>query len=237
MCIKHIQRSATPGWRDQRGVTLVELIVFIVIVSTALAGTLSVLNMTSAHSADPMIQKQMLAIAEALIEEVTLQPFTVCNGDDDHVKTATSATVDAADPLKCATNAGVQGFGHSIAARGSFSNIGHYCAVAALGTNQVTCPAMTGAGWGLGDGTAAGTVADLTGVGTSPAGYFATIALTPQALTAAGVGAVPTSGAPAGAADASALNVIRVTVTVGNATTSDTVVLESYRTRWARNIL
>lgn len=74
----------------QRGLTLIELIMFIVIVGVALAGVLTVLNHTTQHSADPMIRKQALAIAEALLEEVMLQPFTWCDTDDSAAATATS---------------------------------------------------------------------------------------------------------------------------------------------------
>ena len=62
--------------RRQRGVTLIELIVFIVIVSVGLVGILSVLNLTTRSSADPLIRKQMLAIAEGLLDEVAAQPLT-----------------------------------------------------------------------------------------------------------------------------------------------------------------
>ena len=62
--------------RAQAGLTLIELIVFIIIVSVALAGVLTVLNVTTKSSADPMIRKNMLAIAESLMEEVQLQSFT-----------------------------------------------------------------------------------------------------------------------------------------------------------------
>lgn len=75
--------------RLQRGLTLVELIVFIVIVGVALAGVLTVLNHTVRHSADPMIRKQALAIAEALMEEALAQPFTWCDPDDPNAATAT----------------------------------------------------------------------------------------------------------------------------------------------------
>lgn len=73
----------------QRGLTLVELIVFIVIVGVALAGVLTVLNHATRHSADPLIRKQALTIAEALLEEVMLQPFTWCDPDDPNAATAT----------------------------------------------------------------------------------------------------------------------------------------------------
>ena len=48
----------------QRGVSLVELIMFIVIVSVALAGILLVFNVTTKGSADPLVHKQALAAAE-----------------------------------------------------------------------------------------------------------------------------------------------------------------------------
>lgn len=56
--------------RHQWGVSLVELIVFIVIVSVAVVGLLSVLNLTAAKSSDPVLRKQALALAEATMEEV-----------------------------------------------------------------------------------------------------------------------------------------------------------------------
>jgi MSHA pilin protein MshD len=83
--------SPTTEPRLERGVTLVELIVFIVIVSTAVAGVLLTLNIANRSSADPMIQKQALAAAEALLEEVQLQPFTYCDPDDTLAATANSA--------------------------------------------------------------------------------------------------------------------------------------------------
>jgi MSHA pilin protein MshD len=75
--------------RRQRGLTLIELIMFIVIVGAALAGVLTVLNLTTQRSADPLLRKQALAIAEAILEEVALQPFTWCDPDDANAATAT----------------------------------------------------------------------------------------------------------------------------------------------------
>ncbi len=66
--------------RRQRGVTLIELIVFIVIVSVGLAGVLASLNVSVRGSADPLQPKQALAIAEGLLEEVLLKNYTDPNG-------------------------------------------------------------------------------------------------------------------------------------------------------------
>lgn len=76
--------------RRPLGITLIELIIFIVIVSTALVGMLSVLNITARSSADPLVRKQALAVAEAILEEVMLQPFTWCDPDDANATTATA---------------------------------------------------------------------------------------------------------------------------------------------------
>jgi MSHA pilin protein MshD len=77
------------GMEKQCGVSLIELIMFIVIVSTALAGIMLVMNVTTRNSADPLVHKQALAIAESLLEEVELMPFTFCDPDDPAAETAT----------------------------------------------------------------------------------------------------------------------------------------------------
>ena len=61
---------------DRRsGFTLIELIVFIVIVSVALAGVLAVYNVVVKGSADPVREKQAVAAAESLLEEVMHKQF------------------------------------------------------------------------------------------------------------------------------------------------------------------
>ncbi|WP_435627492.1 type IV pilus modification PilV family protein [Candidatus Ferrigenium straubiae] len=76
---------------NQRGVSLIELILFIVIVGVALAGILLVMNVTTRGSADPLVHKQALSIAESLLEEVVLMPFTFCDPDDANAASAVSA--------------------------------------------------------------------------------------------------------------------------------------------------
>ncbi len=67
--------------RLQRGVTLIELIVAIIIISVALVGVYSVLNQTLLHSADPIVNKQMISIAEGLMDEILLKKFEDPNGE------------------------------------------------------------------------------------------------------------------------------------------------------------
>lgn len=76
--------------RGQRGITLVELIVFIVVVSVGIAGVLSTIGPMVRDSANPMIRKQMMAVAESLLLEILRQPFTYCDPDDSAAISATS---------------------------------------------------------------------------------------------------------------------------------------------------
>lgn len=61
--------------RRARGFTLIELIIFIVVVGAGLAGILAVFSNVVMGSADPVEPKQALMVAEAKMEEVLLQEF------------------------------------------------------------------------------------------------------------------------------------------------------------------
>lgn len=72
---------AAPSARRQRGVTLVELVLAILIVSIAVASVLGVLGLTAGRSADPLLSRQALAAAESLLAEIVAQPFTAADLD------------------------------------------------------------------------------------------------------------------------------------------------------------
>ena len=63
-----------------RGVSLIELVISIVILSVAVIGVLSALGTISGRSADPMIRGQSIAIAEAYLEEISLSQFAAVAG-------------------------------------------------------------------------------------------------------------------------------------------------------------
>jgi MSHA pilin protein MshD len=86
------------GLRAQRGLTLIELVVFIVVISVGLAGILGVLSLVNRDTVNPMLLKQQVAIAESLLEEVQSKPFTFCDPDDANVETALNSAGCASLP-------------------------------------------------------------------------------------------------------------------------------------------
>lgn len=201
--IKPVARQARAS---QCGISLIELIMFIVIVGASLSGILLVMNTTAKNSADPLVGKQALAIAESLLEEVELMPFTYCDPDDANAPYATAAT--AAQCPKAGGLGGVEAMGAEAGeARGSatfpFDNVNDYS----------------------GFSMAAGSIMNITGVNTGVQGYSASITMSNPAFTANGV---TIAGTDANAAP----QVILINVTVTH-TTGYTVTLEGYRLRYS----
>jgi len=59
----------------QQGLTLIELVVSIVVLSVAITGILMVMTQTTIASADPMLREQATAIARSYLEEILSQPM------------------------------------------------------------------------------------------------------------------------------------------------------------------
>lgn len=77
----------------QRGFTLIELIIFIVVVSIGLAGILLVMNTVVKSSADPMVRKQTIAVAESLLEEILLKDYSSPSGGTNVGLTCSAASL------------------------------------------------------------------------------------------------------------------------------------------------
>jgi MSHA pilin protein MshD len=84
----------------QRGFSLLEAVIFIVVLGIGIAGMAVLYNQLTLASVDPLIRKQALAIANSLMEEIQLRPFTFCDPDDPQVFTATA-------PADCGTQEGI----------------------------------------------------------------------------------------------------------------------------------
>ncbi len=199
--------STRAAWRSKAaGLTLIELVMFIVIVSVGIIGILIVFNATVRGSADPMIRKNMLSIAEALLEEVEAMPFTYCDPDD-------SKTATATQPSDCTMPEGIGPEPPETTRIGNatnpFDNVSDYV--------NLDGTAISGDTQGLGDATHA--IKSLDGTGSAPLGYTATIAVANDASLGPTGLQVPLAGA------------LRITVTVTHG--SNSVTLEGYRARYA----
>jgi MSHA pilin protein MshD len=203
--------SIKPMPMRQAGLTMIELIVFIVIVGVTVAGVMGALVNIQSRSVDPLQRKQAMLRAESLLEEVMLARFTYCHPDDANAETATSAAGCAAAEL----------VGPVAGETRPYYNINDY--VSAYGTATSFNPADT----------SGNIVTDVTGAVMSPSGYKAMVTIkTVPAFGPAGMQIV--SAAPVGtSADAEVLH-ISVQVTYAN---NKSVVLDGYRTRYAPNSL
>lgn len=200
MCTRH----------RQHGVSLIELVMFIMIVSVALAGILLVLNATEKSSADPLVHKQALAIAESMLEEIELMPFTYCDPDDPSAATATAPTVG---PGAC--TAQVENIGPEAA----------YTYQPATETRTSLATPFDNVNDYAGFTMAAGALQDITGTAVGPAGYSVAVAVANNGM--------PAAGSYPAIANTEAL-LITVTVTGPDGLP---VVLEGIRTRYSPRTL
>lgn len=151
----------------QRGLTLVELVVFIVVISVGLAGILGVMNLSMLNSTNPMLRKQQIAIAESLLEEIESKPFTWCDPDDANLSTAKSrndcatsvqdlgptAGEGRSDPLRPFDNVGDY---HGFQMNGGILNPADGSVIPALaGYKARVSVSQAGTALGLGDNSAA----------------------------------------------------------------------------------
>ena len=152
--------------RRQSGITLIELVMFIVIIGVALAGMLQVLSFTSKGSADPVRQKQALMIAEGLLEEVRLAGFTFCDPTD-------PKTAEAASAADCSIKESFgQGTGGEPVGPRPYDNVNDY-----VDQSGVAKAAFNNAD---------GKLADINGTAMEVKGYTATVTITPVALNGIG---------------------------------------------------
>lgn len=202
----------TSSSAGQRGFTLIELVIFIIVVSVAIVGLAQVFSITTGKSADPQLRKQALALAEGMLEEVQLARFTFCDGLDPVAETATSANlITNADPTKSdppnGCNIPQQPSANPSTGR-PYYNVSDY-----VGSF----------------GSAKSYVADAAG-NDFPKGYAVSVTIIPDpTLGPSTAYALPADATPAN------MNVLRITVAVTYS--GQTITLVGYRTRYAANLI
>jgi MSHA pilin protein MshD len=77
-----------------RGFTLPELLLLVVVLAIGLGGIVTVYVTTVAGSADPLVRKQAMAIAESFMEEIMLQAYAEPVGSPAHTTRDTFDSVD-----------------------------------------------------------------------------------------------------------------------------------------------
>jgi MSHA pilin protein MshD len=207
-------RAMFPGPR-QRGVTLIEMILFMVIIGVALAGIVGVMALTTRQSADPVRRKQALILAEGLLEEIERANFSYCDPADPNAASAASSKV-------CTIPEAWGQLGAEPASSGRpYDNVNDYVA------DSVNFSAAFDVG---------GKLSDANGNALNLVGYTAQVKITPVALgpDTAQVGASnPSAGVSTGSsADNEALQ-----ITVQVSYDGQTLTLDGYRTRYAPNAL
>ncbi|MDD5329909.1 MAG: type II secretion system protein [Sulfuricella sp.] len=200
--------ASRSGIPRMAGLTMIELVVFIVVVSIAVIGVLGVMNLTARHSADPLLRKQALAIAEAVLAEVEMMPFTFCDPDDPNAATAagsagcTGGTNGVNDEAKLPLGSQAAGAGETRGAlAAAFDNVADYNGFALAG-----------------GGTDIGGDVNVT----VPAGYAAAVVVAQETFGPAGT-PVPAAGG------------LHITVTVTYNGGADSIALEGYRAQYAPN--
>lgn len=133
----------------QKGISLIELVIFIVIISVALTGiTLMYIN-TTRYSADPMVRIRSIELAQSTLEEILLKAYdnnTPTGGGcvqmtNPATTLCTSGTTPASDP-----NAGTPLGTDGEASRGAYNDVDDYTDQLYCGANvtpaNTACPAL-----------------------------------------------------------------------------------------------
>lgn len=143
--------------RRAQGLTLIELLLFVVVVGIALAAMLRVFVTATTASAAPMIRRQELAIAESLLREVQLMPITWCDPADPNVEAATSSA-GCSQPEGAGPESGETRYGPTY-----FDNVSDYAGFSMSGIRDLGNNAVAGlSGYAASVAVAAATLDSLT---------------------------------------------------------------------------
>lgn len=149
--------------RRAQGLTLIELLLFVVVVGIALAAMLRLFTTVAAGSADPLILRQQLAIAESMLREVQLMPITWCDPEDANVETAAAAVVAPSACASVVENSGPESGETRNGPSNYFDNVNDYNGFSMTGILDMSNTAVPGlSGYNVSVAVAAATLDSLT---------------------------------------------------------------------------
>ncbi len=127
--------------RRQRGLTLIELVASIVIISVATVALMAAVTAAVGRSADPMIQNQATAIAAAYIEEATLAQ--VCDPAYNPDGNASTTCRNECNTSPCSGGCGGSVFGAETG-RSAYDDVCDYNGLSDTGAKDRQGNALTG---------------------------------------------------------------------------------------------
>lgn len=152
------------------GFTLIEVVIFIVVVAIGFTALFMLHANTARGTVDPLVRKQALALATSLLEEIELRGFTYCDPDDAQVYTAQSATIGATGCNSVVESLGLEA-GETYGARKTLDNVNDYAGMPTMsgaGLVDINGNAIAGLnGYSVSVNVANITAGELTGVPTS----------------------------------------------------------------------
>jgi MSHA pilin protein MshD len=123
------------------GVTLIELVASIVIVAVATIGLMTVVAATVGRSADPLVESQAQAVAQAYLEEIAQAAF--CDPDFDPDSDPATGCRQECSASACQAGCGGTAFG-SEGSRASFDDVCDYDALSDHGARDRLGAALAG---------------------------------------------------------------------------------------------
>ena len=126
--------------KPARGLTLIELMVFIVVVGIAANAMLGVFSSLTRSSANLLPDKQAQAVASSLMNEILAQPFTFCDPDAPNADTAANVAACGAFAEAIGPEAGPETRNGGT----PFDNVNDYHSVAQIPASRLNQPLGAG---------------------------------------------------------------------------------------------
>ncbi|MDM3870891.1 prepilin-type N-terminal cleavage/methylation domain-containing protein [Porticoccus sp. W117] len=150
----------------QNGFTLIEMVVFLVVISVGLGALIAVYNQSLINSVDPVVRVKMLEIAQSQLDEITARKY------DENTPTGGVPACGSAEPGAQACSFGLDS-GENLANAASLDDVDDFHNYSATVSGYTSAVAVTLAGPEL--GIANGNAKRITVTVTAPTGDALTL--------------------------------------------------------------